>query len=179
METTTPTNDTNTPILLRDADLVIVELRRGEAGDANSALCLDLEAGSNTRYEWRALVQRTLVANLLAETSALLINIETWDGSDFGDGNGGTVKATMETGWCVEGDGLNRKAYESLGSISFELRTDEGVSTLVDEEFTGFVKDNQFDDETVTTMLALEVGEKHAGGGGAQPSWTLRRTDVT
>ncbi len=69
-------------------NLVIVNLRNGDASDARSALAVDLDPGS-VAWHWSALVDRDLVAQLAEETGAEIDgDPEAWDGSRFGDGAG-------------------------------------------------------------------------------------------
>ena len=90
-------------------DLVIVELNGGDAESSDAAVCVDLDPGSCTRYEWRALVRPDRLDELLNNTGATQVGYpEEWDGSPFGDGNGGTVERT-DTG-TVHGSGLNESA---------------------------------------------------------------------
>lgn len=90
------------------SELTIVGLRGGDAGDSDDAIAVDLDLGTVTNgSEWRALVRRDRVRHLLARTGATLVEDEgIWDGSVFGDGNGGTVELINGN---IVGDGLNRR----------------------------------------------------------------------
>jgi hypothetical protein len=96
-----------------DAEFVIVKLRGGDASDATDAVCVDCDPGSVTSYEWRALVRRDRVGALLCNCGADLVGEAVdWDGEEFGDGNGGTVR--REASGAVVGDGLYEKALAAL-----------------------------------------------------------------
>lgn len=91
-------------------ELVVVELRSGDAGNASDAVCVDCDPGSCTRYEWRALVRPDRLEYLLDHTGAEQIGSPTpWDGRPFGDGNGGTVELVDGQ---IKGDGLFSPALE-------------------------------------------------------------------
>jgi hypothetical protein len=113
------TADAYDPIAWRDAEgdvrvtdgarLVVVRLRGGDVSNSNAAVCVDLDLGTVTHgEEWAALVREDRVAELLRECGAERVGeAEPWDGSPFGDGNGGTV--ALEDG-DVDGDGQNPSA---------------------------------------------------------------------
>lgn len=90
-------------------DLVVVRLDGGDASDATAAVAVDLTGCGwlfdRPSYEWSALVRPDRLAELLAQTGASQVGEPgSWDGSPFGDGNGGIVE------WrdgVVVGDALN------------------------------------------------------------------------
>lgn len=91
------------------ADLVVVGLRGGNAEDATAAVCVDLDRGLVTNgEEWAALVLPERVQELAEQTGAEIVRgPECWDGSRFGDGNGGTVEIVDGE---IVGSGLYRPA---------------------------------------------------------------------
>jgi hypothetical protein len=93
-----------------DKTLAIVGLKGGDASEAKAAVCVDLDRGNVTNGEvWAALVRGDRINDLLEQTGATLIRVDAWDGSRFGDGNGGTVE--MIDGE-VKGSGLYRPALD-------------------------------------------------------------------
>ena len=87
-------------------EIVTVGLRGGDAQYAVDAVCVDLDRGLTTHgEEWAALVRRDKIERLCLLTKATVVGpVEPWDGSRFGDGNGGTVER-QEDGSIV-GSGL-------------------------------------------------------------------------
>ena len=95
----------------KDETLVIVGLKGGDSNNAKAAVCLDLDRGNVTNgEEWAALVRGDRVDELVEQTGATLIRVDTWDGSTFGDGTGGTVERIDGE---VEGSGLYRPALDA------------------------------------------------------------------
>lgn len=93
------------PLAPLASDFVVVYLRGGSAEDANDAVCVDLDRGLTTRGEqWSALVARDRIDVFFHNSGAEQIGEpEPWDGSRFGDGNGGTVALVDGE---IEGTGL-------------------------------------------------------------------------
>ncbi len=96
-----------------DEEFVTVGLRGGDAQYAVDAVCVDLDRGLTTHgEEWAALVRRDKIERLCLLTKATVVvgSVEPWDGSRFGDGNGGTVER-REDGSIV-GSGLYPPALD-------------------------------------------------------------------
>ena len=86
--------------------LIQVGLVGGDASNARSAVCVDLDRG-HAAEEWAALVRPKKVQALLDETGAIEVSRADWEGEPFGDGNG-TVERLADG--SIAGDGLYARA---------------------------------------------------------------------